>query len=111
MFVSPRGPTLPAPDPSARIRVLEAANAALCDVICESAPLAWVAGGDADAAHRWERKAVAVVKTAQLDADSVPRGYWDRLVAALRAMPPLPPEEPGNDPELPYLDTPPVSSK
>jgi len=54
----------PSPDLAARVRELETANAALCDVICDSAPLAWVAHGDADAAHRWERKALSIVKTA-----------------------------------------------
>ena len=59
-------PTMPPPpDLRARVRELEVANEALCNVIEESAPLAWVANGDADAAHRWERKAVSIVKLAR----------------------------------------------
>lgn len=74
-MVDPLAPTeRPPTDLAARMRVLEAANAALCEVICESAPLAWVARGDADAAHRWEKRALALVKSAQqfnADATSI----------------------------------------
>ena len=50
-----------------QIKELQEQNEALRDVIGQSRPLAWVASGDADAAHKWEREATAVV------AASMPR--------------------------------------